>query len=94
MLIPKKELVSTFDDLRHISLSSFINKIISWLIHGRMIWCLLEIISANQLGFIKGRSIFENVLLEQEIIRDINLRKKNYNVVAKLDFSKTYDKVF
>ncbi|WMV28797.1 hypothetical protein MTR67_022182 [Solanum verrucosum] len=44
-------------------------------------------------GFVKGRNITENVLLAQEIIRDINLRKKNINVVVKLDMTKAYDRV-
>lgn len=35
----------------------------------------------------------ENVLLAQEIIRDINRRNKNVNVVVKLDIKKTYDRV-
>lgn len=31
--------------------------------------------------------------LAQEIIRDINIRKKNQNVVVKLDMAKAYDRV-
>lgn len=41
----------------------------------------------------KGRSITENVLLAQEIIRDINIRKNFQNVVVKLDMAKAYDRV-
>lgn len=33
------------------------------------------------------------MLLAQEIIRDINLRNKNHNVVVKLDMAKAFDKV-
>ncbi|WMV14216.1 hypothetical protein MTR67_007601 [Solanum verrucosum] len=35
----------------------------------------------------------ENVLLAQEIIRDIYLRNKHINVVVKLDMAKAYDRV-
>lgn len=93
ILIPKKENVKTFVDLRPISLSTFINKIISRLLHGRMAKCLPFIISRNQFGFVKGRNITENVLLAQEIIRDIKLRNKENNVVVKLDMAKAYDRV-
>lgn len=51
------------------------------------------IISLDQAGFVRERSITENVLLEREIIRDINLRKNNHNIVVKLDMAKAYDRV-
>nr|XP_016490007.1 PREDICTED: uncharacterized protein LOC107809825 [Nicotiana tabacum] len=44
-------------------------------------------------GFVKGRSIFENILLTQEIVTDIRLRGKPANVVIKLDMEKAYDRV-
>ncbi|WMV24107.1 hypothetical protein MTR67_017492 [Solanum verrucosum] len=93
VLIPKKEDVKSFTDLRPISLSTFANKIISRMIHDRLVKVLPTLISANQTGFIKGRSITENVLLAQEIIRDIRLRNKWQNVVVKLDMAKAYDRV-
>lgn len=93
VLIPKKEQVSSFTDLRPISLSTFINKVISKVIHGRLVKVLPNIISKNQAGFMKGRSIAKNVLLAQEIIRDINKRNKDYNIVVKLDMTKAYDRV-
>ncbi|WMV39051.1 hypothetical protein MTR67_032436 [Solanum verrucosum] len=93
VLIPKKEVVQSFGDLRPIRLSTFINKIISRLLHDRLVKVLPIIISQNQAGFVKGRSITKNVLLAQEIIRDINRRNKLQNVVVKLDMTKAYDKV-
>ncbi|XP_019242683.1 PREDICTED: uncharacterized protein LOC109222830, partial [Nicotiana attenuata] len=45
-------------------------------------------------GFVKGRSIVENILLTQEIITDIRLRTKaGPNVVMKLDMTKAYDRL-
>ncbi|XP_075101813.1 uncharacterized protein LOC142177241 [Nicotiana tabacum] len=43
--------------------------------------------------FVKARSIFENILLTQEIVTDIRLRGKPANVVIKLDMAKAYDRV-
>ncbi|XP_070002553.1 uncharacterized protein LOC142165956 [Nicotiana tabacum] len=40
--------------------------------------------SENQYGFVKGRSIFENILLTQEIITDIRLREYFINMVWNL----------
>ncbi|XP_060170531.1 uncharacterized protein LOC132601468 [Lycium barbarum] len=67
VLIPKKEVINTFTDMRSISLSTFANKIISRVLHERIIPLLPGIISNTQIGFVKGRSIVENVLLAQEI---------------------------
>ncbi|XP_059295528.1 uncharacterized protein LOC132048859 [Lycium ferocissimum] len=93
MLIPKKENINTFADLRPIRLSSFANKIISRVLYERIVPLFPAIISTMQTGFVKGRSIVENVLLAQEIIRDINKRNKLHNVVVKLDMAKAYDRV-
>ncbi|XP_070048168.1 uncharacterized protein [Nicotiana tomentosiformis] len=40
-----------------------------------------------------GRSIFENILLTQEIVTNIRLRGKPANVVIELDMAKAYDRV-
>lgn len=93
VLITKKEVLKSFSDLRPISLSCFLNKMISRVLNGRILMVLPKIISPNQLGFVKGRSIVENVLLAQEIIKDINRRNRLVNVVVKLDMTKAYDKV-
>lgn len=51
ILVPKKEVVREFSDLRPISLSSFTNKIISRVIYGRLMKVLPKIISQNQSSF-------------------------------------------
>lgn len=53
----------------------------------------LKLSQKNQYDFVKGRSISKNVLLAQEIIREINLINKHVNVVVKLDMTKAYDRV-
>lgn len=67
VLIPKKENVRGFNDLRPISLSTYINKVIFKIIQGRIEKVLHKIISINQTRFIKGRNIAENVLLAQRL---------------------------
>lgn len=63
VLLPKKEIVRTFSDLSPVSLSYFINKVISTVIRDRIVEVLPELIYLNQPGFVKRRSILENVLL-------------------------------
>ncbi|XP_060181404.1 uncharacterized protein LOC132611010 [Lycium barbarum] len=67
VLLPKKTVVEAFSDMRPISLSNFINKVISRVVHDRLDKLLTRVISPNQTGFVKGMNIIENVLLTQEI---------------------------
>ncbi|XP_075077140.1 uncharacterized protein LOC142163885 [Nicotiana tabacum] len=68
-------------------------QVISRVVHDSLEKILPSLISSNQLGFVKGTSIFENILLTLEIVTDIRLRGKPANVVIKLDMAKAYDKV-
>ena len=51
-------------------------------------------VSDNQSGFVKSRSISENIILAQEIIYGMKLPKEGSNVVIKLDMVKAYDRVY
>ncbi|XP_060190553.1 uncharacterized protein LOC132619771 [Lycium barbarum] len=93
VLIPEKEMVQSYSDLRPISLSNFINKVLSRVLHDRLEKVLPALISPHQSGFVKGRSIIENVLLTQEIVTDIRKRGKPANVVLKLDMAKACDRI-
>ncbi|XP_060170771.1 uncharacterized protein LOC132601723 [Lycium barbarum] len=92
VLLPKKNEVESYSDMRPISLSNFINKVISRVVHNKLEKALPRLISTNQSGFVKGRNIIENVWLTQEIVSDIRLRGKPANVVLKLDMTKAYDR--
>lgn len=63
------------------------------MIHDRLENLLPTPISHNQSGFVKGRRIFDNILLTQEIVTDLRLRGKPANVVIKLNMAKAYDRV-
>ncbi|XP_060182221.1 uncharacterized protein LOC132611876 [Lycium barbarum] len=93
VLIPKKEIINSFSELRSISLSNFINKIITRIIHDRLESILPSLISQNQSSFVKGRNIIENVFLTQEVVANIRKRGKPTNVILKLDMAKAYDRV-
>lgn len=91
--IPKKEIMLTYNDLRPKSLSSIVNKNISKVLYSRIEEVLTDIISKNQTSFRKGRSISENMIFAQELIRNINRKNVYHNVVVKLGIAKAYDKV-
>ncbi|XP_060202575.1 uncharacterized protein LOC132630997 [Lycium barbarum] len=93
VLLPKKNNIETFADMRPISLSNFINKVISRVVQDKLEGILPSLISPNQSGFVKGRCIIENVLLTQEVVTDSRLRGKPANVILKLDMAKAYDRV-
>ncbi|XP_059291469.1 uncharacterized protein LOC132044948 [Lycium ferocissimum] len=95
VLIPKNNNVETFADMRPISLSNFINKVISRVVQNKLENILPSLIShANRSsGFVKGRCIIENVPLTQEVVSDIRIRGKPANVVLKLDMALAYDKM-
>ncbi|XP_055814558.1 uncharacterized protein LOC129884254 [Solanum dulcamara] len=59
----------------------------------RLATILPNLISLNQSGFVKNRSIFENIMLAQEIIHQIKKPNVGGNVVIKLDMTKAYDRV-
>lgn len=80
VLIPKKDIIHSSSDLRPISVSNSLNKVISRLVHDRIESFLPKLISENQSGFVKGRNISENVLLAQEVISDIRLRGRQSRV--------------
>ncbi|XP_070021920.1 uncharacterized protein [Nicotiana sylvestris] len=94
VLLPKKKEVTTFSDLRPISLSNFSNKVISRVVHERLVKFLPILISEEQSGFVKGMNIVVNILLTQEIVTDIRLRTKaGPNVILKLYMTKVYDRL-
>lgn len=93
VLIPKKENIQSFLDIILTSLSNFVNKILSRITHDRVKGLLPFIIFYNTLGFVKGRSIIENVLLAQEMGTDIGKWEKPDNVIIKLNMAKAYDRV-
>ncbi|XP_049405051.1 uncharacterized protein LOC125868449 [Solanum stenotomum] len=93
VLLPKVSNPTKITKFRPISLSNFTSKIISKLVSSRLGPIQHELVSLNQYGFVKGRSISENFMLAQEIIHQIWKPNIGSNVVIKLDMAKAYDRV-
>ncbi|XP_049378372.1 uncharacterized protein LOC125843202 [Solanum stenotomum] len=93
LLLPKVEHPNRLNEFRPISLSNFTNKTISKILCLRLAPILPHLISENQSGFVRGRSISENIMLAQEITHNIKKPKEGDNVVIKLNMAKAYDRV-
>ncbi|XP_026450762.1 uncharacterized protein LOC113350872 [Papaver somniferum] len=54
---------------------------------------LNKLISEEQVAFMKGRNIHENIALASELINEINTERKHGNVGLKLDIAQAFDTV-
>lgn len=52
-----------------------------------------NLISEKQLAFLKGRSIFDNIVIAQELVQGINAQVRGGNIMIKIDMAKVYDRV-
>jgi hypothetical protein len=92
VLIPKQKNTLTFSDFRPISLCNLVYKLISKVISSRLKPFLQKSISAEQLGFLKGRRIQDAIATAHEGIHSI--KHKNLKaLVLKLDIRKAFDNV-
>ncbi|KAL9664842.1 hypothetical protein QQ045_020251 [Rhodiola kirilowii] len=92
-LIPKVAHATSISHLRPISLCNFCHKIISRILTSRLASWLPRIISEEQVGFVKGRAIHENIDLAHELTHDLNHKVFGGNLILKLDMAKAYDRV-
>lgn len=93
VLLPKLTYPNKLSEIRPIRLSNFNNKVMSKLIYLRLDPILPTLISPNQSGFVRGRNIAENIILDQEIISRIKKPIIGGNVVIKLDMAKAYNMI-
>ncbi|CAI9288727.1 unnamed protein product [Lactuca saligna] len=92
-LVPKVNSPGKVSDFRPISCCSVIYKCISKIIVGRVRNHLGSIVADNQSAFIPGKSITDNILLSQELVRGYH-RDRGYSRCAlKVDIQKAYDMV-
>ena len=92
-LIPKNAGADSLENYRPISLCNFIYKIISKLLADRLQKVIHKIISPNQAAFIKGRSIHHNILLANDLIKDLHSNARGTKICFKADLRKAFDSV-
>ncbi|KAK3219463.1 hypothetical protein Dsin_013433 [Dipteronia sinensis] len=92
-LVPKKVNPSKMRDFRPISCCNLIYKCITKILMNQLVSCLEDLISLNQTTFIPNRSIAENVLLAQEVMKNYHKSGGTARCIMKVDLMKAYDSV-
>ncbi|XP_074319503.1 uncharacterized protein LOC141656489 [Silene latifolia] len=92
-LIPKNDRPTSVVHYRPISCCNVLYKVISKILCARLALVLPDIISKNQVAFVKGRSILENILICQDLVRMYNRRAASPRCMFKLDLQKAYDSI-
>lgn len=92
-LIPKVENPSYASEFRPIACCNSIYKCMSKMLTGRLASVLPYLVNENQGAFTKGRSIIDNVLISQELIRLYNRKSASPRCLMKIDIQKAYDSV-
>ncbi|KAI9156605.1 hypothetical protein LWI28_009351 [Acer negundo] len=92
-LVPKVPNPSMMKDFRPISCCNTLYKIIAKIIANRIKPCLLDIISPSQSTFVASRSIGDNILLAQELMRNYHTDISCPRLVLKVDLMKASDMI-
>ena len=93
--MPKVKHPKKLEEFRPISLCNFAYKIISKVLANRLKPWLLELIEAEQSAFVGGRQIHDNILVVQEVLHQLRVRrrKKKVQAILKLDMQKAYNRI-
>lgn len=92
VLIPKTAEAKCLNNYRPISLTHSVAKIISKLLANRLQPHLQQLVSRTQSAFIKHRSIQDNFMFTQNLVKNLH-RAKKATIFLKLDIKKAFDSV-
>ncbi|XP_074304260.1 uncharacterized protein LOC141638972 [Silene latifolia] len=92
-LIPKLDRPTSVKHFRPISCCNVLYKAISKILCNRLALVLPDLISKNQGAFVKGRSILENILICQDLVRLYHRGNASPRCMFKLDLQKAYDSI-
>ena len=94
VLIPKVDNPEVITEFRPINLCSVMYKVTTKIIVNRMTNLMKYVVSPNQVSFIKGRSITDNIIIAQECVHSMNNCKTKAGwMTIKVDLEKAYDKI-
>ncbi|XP_026400459.1 uncharacterized protein LOC113296367 [Papaver somniferum] len=91
ILLPKVTGANTLRNFRPIGLSNFFFKIFTKILATRVGSVLDKLVSEEQVAFMKGRNIHENISLASEMVNELHIKRKDGNIGLKLDISQAFD---
>jgi hypothetical protein len=92
-LVPKKINPASMGDFRPIACCNVIYKCITKILSNRILPILGDLVGTNQSAFIPNRSISENVLLAQELVKNYHKKDGKPRCTLKIDLMKAYDSI-
>ncbi|XP_038993013.1 uncharacterized protein LOC120116661 [Hibiscus syriacus] len=91
VLVPKISNPCKVKDFKPISCCSVVYKAISKILVSRLTNVLPDLVTLNQNAFIKGKSIIDNTLLSQELVRGYGRKSISPRCSLKVDLHKAFD---
>ncbi|CAL9221011.1 unnamed protein product [Arabidopsis halleri] len=91
ILIPKDTGADRLANFRPLACCNTIYKIITRIFSNRLKLFISEAVQGNQVGFIKGRLLCENVLLASELVEGFHLEGEVTRGCLQIDLTKAYD---
>lgn len=94
VLIPKTKFPESMGQLRPISLCNVLYKVVTKVIVNRLKPVFPSLIALNQVSFVAGRWIKDNIVIAQEVVHSMPTKKgKKSWMVIKVDLEKAYDRL-
>ncbi|GJV18773.1 RNA-directed DNA polymerase, eukaryota, reverse transcriptase zinc-binding domain protein [Tanacetum coccineum] len=90
-LVPKVKSSMKVSEYRPIACCNVFYKIISKILTNRLKFVLCRIISKNQSAFIPQRSITDNIMITQELLKSYGIKNGKSRCAFKIDIMKEYD---
>ncbi|CAA0382872.1 unnamed protein product [Arabidopsis thaliana] len=90
-LIPKVTGADKLSQFRPVSCCTTIYKVIARLLKKRLQLFISDVVQTNQVGFVKGRMLCENVLLASELVADFHVAGAVSRGCLQIDLTKAYD---
>jgi hypothetical protein len=91
-LIPKVQGATSLKQYRPIAVLNVIFRAVTKVFAARLAPVALSVINPCQIGFIKGRQIYDGVVVIEEVLHDLRVKKAS-GIILKLDFEKAHDRV-
>ncbi|XP_026455644.1 uncharacterized protein LOC113356656 [Papaver somniferum] len=93
ILLAKEKGANTLRKFRPIGFSNFFFKIFTKILGTRLGTILDNLVSEEQVAFMKGRNIHENISLASEMVNELQIKCKDGNLGLKLNISQAFDTV-